>query len=265
MMSQTTIIDTHTHIFPDKIAEKATAFVGDYYHYPTHGNGTIADLLTSASSAGVEKLLVFSSATKAEQVESVNTFIAENISDTIAGFGSMHPDYTEFEKEIERMLSMGLKGIKLHPDFQHFDIDDPRMYPIYEAAQGKLTFIFHVGDKNYDYSSPRRLAKVMKDFPNLTVIGAHLGGHSRWDEALDCLIGRNLYIDTSSVHQQLDNASIVNIIRKHDINRVLFATDYPLMRHDVALEKFFALGLSSGENEKILYENAQKLLFSNEK
>ncbi len=261
-MEKRKIIDVHTHIFPEKIADKATEHLGKYYHYIIHGKGTFADLTKEAKQAGITKLVVFSTATKAEQVENVNTFTAAHISETIAGLGSLHPDYQPFEAEVARIKRLGLKGIKLHPDFQQFNIDDPRMYPVYELLQAeKLPVLFHTGDENFDYSSPKRLAKVMDDFPNLTVIAAHLGGYMRWEEACEYLIGRDVYIDTSSVYHRLSHEQIVSIIRKHDIDRVLFGTDYPIDRYDYNFEHFDALGLTEDEQEKILYQNTQQLFF----
>ena len=150
-MEKRKIIDVHTHIFPEKIADKATEHLGKYYHYIIHGKGTFADLTKEAKQAGITKLVVFSTATKAEQVENVNTFTAAHISETIAGLGSLHPDYQPFEAEVARIKRLGLKGIKLHPDFQQFNIDDPRMYPVYELLQAeKLPVLFHTGDENFD-------------------------------------------------------------------------------------------------------------------
>lgn len=262
-MENRKIIDVHTHIFPEKIADKATDHLGKYYDYVIHGKGTFADLTAEAKAAGITKLVVFSTATKAEQVENVNSFTADYISENIVGLGSLHPDYQPFEAEVARIKQLGLKGIKLHPDFQQFNIDDPRMYPVYELLQAEgLPVLFHVGDETFDYSSPKRLAKVLDDFPRLTVIAAHLGGYMRWDEACEYLIGRELYIDTSSVYHCLSHEQIVSIIRKHDINRVLFGTDYPIDHYDYNFRHFDALGLTQAEQDKILYDNTEKLFFS---
>lgn len=262
-MKERKIIDVHTHIFPEKVADRATDHLGKYYSYVIHGKGTFEDLTAEAKAAGISKLVVFSTATKAEQVENVNSFTAAHISEDIAGLGSLHPDYQPFEAEVARIKRLGLKGIKLHPDFQQFNIDDSRMYPVYELLQAEhLPILFHTGDENFDYSSPKRLAKVLDDFPSLTVIAAHLGGYMRWDEACEYLIGRDLYIDTSSAYHRLSHEQIVSIIRKHDINRVLFGTDYPLDLYDYNLAHFDALGLTESEQEKILYDNTEGLFFT---
>lgn len=259
------IIDMHAHFFPDELAKKAVDNLGNYYDYEMHGNGTFDDLLASAESAGIEKLVIHSTALKGSQVENVNNSTASHISGNVAGFGSLHQDYEgDFEKEVKRIKALGLRGIKLHPDFQHFDIDDKKMYPIYEiiCAEG-LPVLFHTGDTKSDCSAPQRLSKVLKDFPNLTAIAAHFGGYSRWDEAEEYLLGKNLYIDTSSCFRVISYERICSLIRKHDINKIMFGTDYPIERHDYCIENFLNLKLTDSEFEKILYQNAEKLIFSN--
>ena len=256
------VIDVHTHIWPGKLAPNAVEHVGTYYNYEMHGKGTIEDLASSASEAGVEKFVIHSSALKASQVETVNDATASHITDNIAGFGTLHPEYSAFEKEIKRIKSLGLKGIKLHPDFQFFNIDDRRMYPAYDIIRAEgLPILFHMGDEKYDYSSAIRLLKVLKDFPGIIVIGAHLGGHLRWDEAEELLVGKDIYMDCSSTDRKLSPERIRRIIRNHGCDRILFGTDYPIERHKEGIDKFLALGLTEEENKKILYDNAYNLIY----
>ena len=259
------IIDMHAHFFPDELAKRAVENLGSYYNYEMHGNGTFDDLVSSAESAGVEKLVIHSTALKASQVENVNNSTAAHISDNVAGFGSLHQDYEgDFEKEVKRIKSLGLRGIKLHPDFQHFNTDDKKMYPMYEiiSAEG-LPVLFHVGDEKSDCSAPHRLANVHRDFPELKIIAAHLGGYSMWEEAEEYLLGKNLYIDTSSCFRVISYDRIRSLIRKHDADMIMFGTDYPIERHDYCVENFLNLKLTDTELEKIFYQNAEKLIFSN--
>lgn len=258
------IIDMHAHFFPDALAERAVDNLGKYYGYVMHGKGTFSDLMKSAGDAGVGKLVIHSSALKPSQVEVINDSTASHISENVAGFGTLHPSYEgDFETEIKRIASLGLKGIKLHPDFQGFDIDDRRMYPVYDIIRAHgLPILFHVGDSESDRSAPERLANVLRDFPGLIAIGAHLGGYSRWDDAERYLIGKDLYIDTSSCFRKISYERIRSIIRRHDINKVMFGTDYPIERHDYCVENFLKLGLGDTELEKIFYTNADRLIFS---
>lgn len=255
------ILDFHTHAYPDKVAGKAVQFLNDYYHITCQGDGTLEDLLSSAKDGGVGYLLVHAVATKPGQVENVNSWIGEHIGGNVIGFGTLHPDYEgDMKAEIERIISLGLKGVKLHPDFQEFIVDDPSTDIIYRSIEGRLPLLLHTGDKDTDYSSPYRVENILKKYPRLTVIAAHLGGYSEWEEAEEHLVGKNLYIDTSSSLWAIPPKRAVSIIRRHGVDRVLFGTDYPLTLHKEELQRFFALGLTEEENRKILFENAAKLL-----
>lgn len=259
-ISTTGIIDIHAHAFPDNLAEKAVAFIGNHYSLIMNGKGTLRDLTESAERSNVDYVVFHSTATKPTQVRSVNDWIIENAGGRLIGFGTVHPDYSESVQEIDRFLSAGLKGIKLHPDFQGFYADDPGMDGIYRAIGSRAPVLFHVGDENLDYASPARIARVIAKFPELKVIAAHFGGHKRWAEAEKYLIGRDIYIDTSSAISFIGPENAVRLIRKHGANRVLFGTDYPIAYHDTELEAFDTLGLTCEEKRLILYENAARLL-----
>lgn len=256
------IIDAHVHIFPDKIADKAVESIGSYYNIPMSGKGTIEDLLQSGSRIKVCKYLVHSTATKVEQVESINDFISETQLryESFIGFGTLHPGLDDIDSEVERMMSLGLHGVKLHPEFQEFNVDDDEMLPLYKAVEGKLPILIHMGDENKTSSRPERLARIIKMFPNLTVIAAHFGGYQMWDDAIKCLVGKHLYFDTSSSLFTLDKGKVADIIRKHGVNKILFGTDYPMWDHAEELERFQRIDLTEEERELILWKNAAKLL-----
>ncbi|AUS95670.1 amidohydrolase [Clostridium thermosuccinogenes] len=256
------IIDVHAHVFPDKIADKAVGSIGEYYGVPMHGKGTASDLMESGSRINVSYYVVHSTATKVEQVKTINDFIAEQQrkNSCFIGFGTLHPDMEDVDEEVDRIISLGLKGIKLHPDFQDFCIDDERMMGIYEAVEKRLPVLLHMGDENKTSSSPKRLEKVLDRFPKLVVVAAHLGGYRMWKESMDCLVGRNVFFDTSSSLFWLDSSTAVSMIRKHGVNKVLFGSDYPMWSHEEELERFLNLGLTKEEREFILWRNAARLL-----
>ena len=256
-------IDIHAHVFPDEVAPRVVEQLEGYYKMNWHGNGTVADLTQSIEDADIETTVIFSTATKPSQVETINNYIAslcQNNSRFI-GFGTIHPDYPDIEKEIERIKTLGLRGLKLHPDFQGFNIDDPRMFRIYKAIGGTMPILIHTGDENSDFSAPRRLAAVLDEMPELVVIAAHFGGYCRWDEAKKYLIGRkNLYLDTSSCFHKFSFEVGKELTRLHGADRVLFASDYPAVRQNEAVEHILKMELTQEENELILYRNAKKLL-----
>lgn len=257
------IIDFHAHIYPEKIAEKAANAIGTFYNAPMCYNGTSQKLLESGSKINVTNYVVHSAATGAAQVESINNFIISEVSQhkEFIGFGTMHPDYDNFEAELKRIKEAGLKGIKLHADFQKFKMDEERMDPIYELCTSLgLIVLVHAGDYRFDYTGPKRLLNLHEKHPEMKFVAAHFGGYTQWDEAFEYLAGKNIYFDTSSTLWKLPLAKAMEMIKKHGTDKFLFGSDYPMWDHAEELARFDTLKLSSKEKEDILYNNAKCLL-----
>ena len=252
------IIDAHSHIFPEKISEKAAANIGAFYNLPMAQIGDSLKLIESGAKIGVNKYLVCSTATSKEQTESINNFIkakCEKYSEFL-GFGTLHPEMENMEAEVDRIISMGLHGIKIHPDFQRFNIDSEQAYKIYELIEGRLPILIHMGDDRYEYSRPHRLANVIRDFPKLKIIAAHLGGYQCWDEAMEYLNGsENLKFDTCSTLEIIPKEYAVKLIRHYGVENCFFGTDFPMWDHEKELNRFLNLGLSYEENKRILSKN----------
>lgn len=263
------IIDAHAHIFPEKIAEKAVKSIGDFYGIPMDGCGTAEMLIESGAEINVSKYLVCSTATKAEQVLPINDFIFDECNkhaDKFVGFATLHPDMENLESEFERIVSRGFKGIKLHPDFQNFNIDDEKALAIYRLCEGKLFVLFHTGDARYDFSHPKRLANVASKFPDLKCIAAHFGGYQNWDDAYSVYDSKNIFMDTSSSLFELSAQKAVAFIEKFGVSQFFFGTDFPMWRHKEELARFLALGLSRADNQAILYDNFDRFVInSNQK
>ena len=256
------LIDFHTHVYPEKIAQKGVQYIGDFYDLPMSEKGTLVHLKSVAKASGTTHVVLLGVAVKPEVVESINRFTASMLDASTFGFGTIHPDYQNKKEEILHCLDMGLIGIKIHPDMQAFNIDDPRMLEVYEVLSEKgAPIMMHMGDDRYDYSHPKRLAKIMDQFPKLKVIGAHFGGYRQWEEALKHLCGRpNLWLDTSSSLQFIDLELARKIIKVHGYEHFLFGTDYPITDQTEELKRFALLELNETEEKAILYENAAKLL-----
>ncbi len=258
------IIDCHCHVYPDKIAMKASDAIGEFYSIKMTYDGRIDTMIAEAKKAGVTHSLIFSVATKPTQTRSINEFIARTVEsnpDIFTGLGTMHPESEELEGDIEHLISLGLKGVKLHPDIQGFKVDDYRCLKIYELCEKNgLPVLFHTGDTRYDYSNPNRIKPILEIYENLTVIGAHLGGYTMWEQAVGELAGyKNFYVDCSSSMFALTPEKTTELIRRYGADRVLFGTDYPMWNISEELERFARLGLNNEERELILYKNAQKL------
>jgi predicted TIM-barrel fold metal-dependent hydrolase len=294
------IIDFHAHIYPEKIAAKAVASICAFYNIPMGCDGTVEGLLKFgprgdgiqeggspplapsppgttlppqrgepppqrpplAAGCRIDRFVVFSAAAAPGQVVSINDFIARTAAEhpELTGFGTLHPDFEDPAGEIDRLISLGLRGLKFHPDMQKFNIDDQRMMNIYALAEGRLPIVFHTGDYRYEYSRPARLARVLDNFPRLTAVAAHFGGWSLFDLALEHLKDRFCYFDVSSSIPYLGRKRAAELIRIYGAERFLFGTDYPMWDPRRCLEDFYALDLRDDERELILHENARRIL-----
>lgn len=262
-MKKYRIIDAHCHIYPDKIAQKASESTGHFYGIPTLLDGKVSTLLEHGQGAGIDHFVVQSVATTPKQVSSINQFIARAVAESdgkFTGLGTLHPDSENIKAEVEEIISLGLKGVKLHPDIQQFKIDDYRMLKIYELCEGRLPILMHTGDSRFDFSNPNRMVPILDIYKNLTVIGAHFGGWSVWEEATEKLSSyENFYVDCSSSLYAMTPEKGKELIMAYGVDRVLFGTDYPIWEPATELDLFMRLDLTDGERESILCNNAKKM------
>lgn len=256
------IIDAHCHIYPTKIAAKAVNAIGDFYGIKMSEDGTCESLIKEGSAIGVERYVVHSTATTVHQVGRINDYIYGEMTahPEFIGFMTLHNEMEDaaIEEAVDLAISRGMKGVKLHPDFQKFRIDDAEN--LYRVTAGRLPVLLHMGDKRYDYSSPARLARMAEKYPEQIFIGAHFGGYSEWDK-VECLKDLpNVYFDTSSSLYFLEPSRAADLIHRFGPRRYFFGTDFPMWRANEELDRFLALDLTEEEREDILYNNAAKLL-----
>lgn len=254
------VIDTHAHVFPPKIENKATKAIGDFYDRPfMFHKGSTEELLVSGRKAGVEKYLVFSTATTPHQVEAINDYIIDECArhKEFMGAGTMHVEYADFEKEIERIHEAGIKGIKFHPDFQKFNFDDERLLPVFALLEKKDMFVItHSGDYRYTFSHPERVARIADMFPRLRVIAAHFGGWMMWKTARRVLAHKpNVYFDTSSTIGFGGVQPVYEGLKAFDNSHIFFGCDFPMWDHLEEIEKLQSLGLDDQLLENIFYNN----------
>ena len=258
------VIDAHCHVYPEKIAARAVSGIERFYDLTAHGDGLVTTLLTRERNDGIDRFVIQSVATAPRQVRTINDFIAATVAehpDVLTGLGTLHPASEDMRGDLEHLASLGLHGVKLHPDIQAFPIDDPRMMPAYAFLEEHgLPVLFHTGDDRYDFSNPNRLKPVLHAFPRLTVVGAHLGGYSIWNEAAAALADEpNLFVDASSSLSFLDDAHMVSAIRQYGTERVLFGTDFPLFSAATELGRFLSLGFDEREYRAMLAGNAARV------
>jgi len=265
MKNQT--IDMHVHAFPDSLAGRAIETLEAACPWQAVGDGTVADLLVSMDAAGVDVSAVFTIATRPDQVEGILRWCQEVRCDRVEPFPSVHPAAPSPERWIERIAAGGFKGIKLHPMYQNFAIDEPRMDRLYGACQDTgLIIAFHCGqDIGYppddDRAGAARLANMLPRWPKLRVICSHMGGWREWDATETHLLGLpNAWLDTSFSLEDMGAERAARMMRRHGIDRVIFGTDWPWRSQDAALAFLRGLGLSDAEEQAVRGQNAAALL-----
>ncbi len=261
------IADCHCHVYPDSLAPKAIKGIASFYGLEMtrkmSERGTVSDMKEREYRVGIGHQIIFSVATTPHQVSSINRFISAEVEaseGTLTGLGTIHPECPDLRAAVDEIIKLGLKGIKIHPDFQQTAADDRRYMKVYEYCEGRLPVLIHCGDSRKDFSNPGRILPVLEAFPALTVIGAHLGGWSVWDESVKVLPHHgNFYVDCSSSFPFMIPEKAVSIIRIYGADRVIFGTDYPLWDPAEELDKLLSLGLNENELELITHKNAEKL------
>ena len=262
------IIDFHTHVFPEKIVEKALSVLSE-----TGGNlilysdGTINGLIDNMNSDKVEKSVILSIATNEKQMKNVNDFAISlnNYDNKIISFGSVHPLAENAVEELYRIKESGLKGVKFHPEYQDFFVDDPKMAKIYEAINKlDLITVFHAGmDDAFSEpvkASPERFKNMLSDFKTPVVL-AHMGGYIMWSDVEKHLIGIDkLYFDTSFCFSRIPLPLMERIVTNHGTDKILFGSDMPWSLPKMEKRLIDALYLTDNEKENIFYKNAEQLL-----
>jgi predicted TIM-barrel fold metal-dependent hydrolase len=258
------IIDIHTHIYPEKIARKATDSVRDFYQIPgaIEMDGTVDMLLKRGKEAGISRFVVLPVSNTPNRVRSINTFLLEQtrLHDNFIGFGTVHADMDGLEEEVDWILQNGLRGIKMHPDSQRFPIDDPRLFPLYDAVQDKIPVILHMGDPRYNYSHPVRLRRVLNAFPRLDVIAAHFGGYRMFHTARELLWDTNCVFDISSAMMFMERGEPERYIQRYGAERCAYGTDYPLWDPVTEVHRFQSLRLTGRQFDQIAHKTAERIL-----
>lgn len=257
------IIDIHTHVYPDDIAQKATDSVKNFYEIGgADMDGTVGKLLEQGAKAGISQYLILPVAIRPDRARGINDFILQQtkLHKEFIGFGTVHAAMEHIGDEAQRIMDMGLKGIKMHPDSQRFAIDDLRLYPMYETIRGKVPVMLHMGDHRYDYSHPIKLRRILDLFPGLQVIAAHFGGYSMHETARELLQDTNCVFDVSSSLMFMPEGQAEHYINSYGAERMAFGSDYPLWDPVKELERFMQLKLRDDQFEQILSKTAERIL-----
>lgn len=261
------IIDFHVHAFPDALAAKALPLLSKCSGgVKPNYDATISGLESYLAKNNVDYAVVLNIATNPHQEKKVNDFAVSLLEKkNIIPFGSVHPDSPNALSELERLAKAGIRGIKLHPDYQHFFVDDEKMFPIYKkiAELGFIT-VFHAGvDIGYPkpvHCTPERLLRVLDLFDDAPVVAAHFGGWLLWDSVLEDLCGTKVYLDTAFSSGKMPPDYAKELIKTHGADKVLLGSDMPWSDTLDEVRFVQSLDLSAEDEEKILSNNAKRLL-----
>lgn len=266
------IIDFHTHIWPDSLAPKALSSLTkhvDESQKPVT-DGTLSGLISRMDEWNIDFSVIQPVITKPTQAENTNAFAIkinqdEKLNKRVLSFGAVWPYSENYKREIDFLAENGIKGIKFHPEYQQFTIDETRFLHIYDYALSKgLMLLFHAGfDPAFEstlHSTPKQFANVVKQMQGGVIVAAHLGGLCQTDDVEKYLVGQNIYLDTSIGFFQYTTEQFERIVKSHGAEKILFASDSPWSN---AQKEIFALKqtlLRDSQKEMILGQNAKKLL-----
>jgi hypothetical protein len=260
------IIDFHTHAFPDALAERAMAhLLAETDQVTAFLDGRLSSLLGSMDAAGIATSVLCSIATKPSQFEPIFQWSKAIGSDRIVPLASVHPQDPAGPQRVRDIAAAGLKGIKMHPYYQDFDMDDPLLDPLYAAIEEEgLLLTMHTGfDFAFEWvdrAGPKRISDVLERFPGLKLVTTHLGSWQQWDAVERYLIGKPIYMETSFSVQYLPPEQLRRMLLAHPPEYLLFGSDSPWTDQVAQIEALSALGLGEALEKKIFFENAQTLL-----
>lgn len=276
------IIDFHTHTYPEKIADKVLKDLMSKSGTQTFSDGTLAGLKGSMEKAGVDISVILPVVTAPKQTEKINMVAAEtNAGFEGAGlwsFGGIHPENENYKEILQDIKNKGLKGIKLHPDYQSVFFNDIRYKRIVSyATELDLIVVVHAGVDIglYDvvHCTPDMVVEVLDEVNPEKLVLAHLGGWNMWDQVYEKICGRNVYLDTAFSYGDIafldgvehkwklaEEEQVLQIVHKHGADKILFATDSPWSDQKQSLEDIRSLHLPEEEKNMILGTNAERLL-----
>ena len=266
------LIDFHTHIFPDKIAKTTIEKLESNSDSHAFTDGTAEGLIKEMERGNADICVTLPVLTKPSQFDSVAHFAIavnekyKNSSKRLISFGGMHPACDDIDGKMRYLRENGIKGVKIHPDYQSTFFNDEGYLRIISAAKDNdMLVVTHAGE-DYGYKGmpvrcPPVLAKeVLDKLPYEKLVLGHYGGHNQWDEVYELLCEYNCYFDTAFTFHEIDERVFKKILERHGAEKVLFATDCPWrgIKEDLQILKSYKL--NEEDFNKITYKNALKIL-----
>jgi predicted TIM-barrel fold metal-dependent hydrolase len=263
------IIDFHAHIYPESVEAKILPAAEKKLKITVPCTGSPDDLSSRMKSCGIVQSVVLPLARGQEDVSSLNDWIQSVCRDGLLAFGAIHPLMDGLETELDRLKGWKVKGVKMMPLLQQVYPDDPRCGRFYDTLiDNNMILVTHSGrdplDRKEVFGTPKHFSEMIKSYPELKVVLAHLGGLRMWDDVYKYLLpaSENVFFDTSYASFYMGNAELEKLIRDIGVDRVLFGSDYPWEDPGRAVGIINSLDLSEQEKKSVLGRSAARLLNS---
>ncbi|MEW6220909.1 MAG: amidohydrolase family protein [Thermodesulfobacteriota bacterium] len=259
------ITDFHVHAFPDDLAARAMHRLQTEGSIRAFLDGRLSSLLASMDQNGIERSVLCSIATRPGQFEPILAWSQAIRSRRIIPLASVHPADPEALARIDRIADAGLVGLKMHPFYQEFWLDEPRLLPLFQRiSERRLLLVMHTG---FDIAfpeerraDPSRIRQLLDTVPELRLVATHLGAWRQWPEVAELLVGRRILMEISFALDLLPAAEARHLLLAHPAECLLFGTDSPWTDQGATLALFRGLGLPPALEEQILAGNAARLL-----
>lgn len=258
------IIDAHTHVWPDRIADVALAG-NPVPGLVARGDGKVSGLAADMGETGVELSCCLAIANEARHVDRVNEFAASTRAADRFAFGTVHVDLS-VEENLASLRKHGITAVKIHPLFQNYGLDHPRLWELFEAFGDEIAVITHVGEGGDEYrnslSNPGMIRDIAQQFGSLRLIACHFGGYKLFDDAEELLSGVDVVLETSwpPSLSTLRPERVRELIRRHGSERVVFGSDWPMTSPGEEIATIESLGLSDDETKSILGGTMARML-----
>jgi predicted TIM-barrel fold metal-dependent hydrolase len=274
-----TAIDVHVHVHADlhghlALDDELNAAAAKYFKGDPY-DPTVHDI---AADYRDKKMAAVIFTVDAEAATGQPALSNEDIADAAAQhpdvlipFGSIDPARGQAGVRAARRLvtEHGVRGFKFHPSLQDFAPNDRKAYPLYAELQDLgVPTLFHTGQTGIGsglpggrgiklrYSDPMLLDDVAADFPDLTIIMAHPS--VPWQDAAIAIAQHkaNVYIDLSGWSPKYFPPQLVHATNTMLKNKVLFGSDYPLLRPERWMKDFAALDIRDEVKPLVMKHNA---------
>ena len=281
------IFDGHAHLFHPKVisnVKKRTALV-DRLGLQTNGAEDRVGrsfLENELRENGIRGCFILPTA-GVQEVGRVNESFYRMVkpSDLLYTAGTLHPGYSDNEKELVTFMKRNIKGIKMCSFSQKFALDDPKTFEMFDLIRhfnitqhsdffvildtlyGADTFFGSHPEHN---TTPDRLANLVRLFPEINFIGAHMGGLAApfKDVSTHLAPMENLFLDTSNAAHVLDENQFLSLLKSHGPEHIIFGTDWPWFPHapeiDLQNQLFKKAGYSPKDAARVFSENIRRLL-----